>query len=56
VNVHAVILATPDRGFDVDVGLAPDDGLQHGFGGVGDDFRVDASAASAQSTTGSCGI
>jgi len=43
-DVHQPVVATPAVGVDdaVDVGLAPDDGLQRGFGGVGNNFRMDA--------------
>jgi len=43
-DVHQPVVATPAVVVDdaVDVGLAPDDGLQRGLGGVGDDLGVDA--------------
>jgi len=49
-DVHQPIVATPAVGVDdaVDVGLAPDNGLQRGLGGVGDDFGVDAITAFEQ--------
>jgi len=49
-DVHQPIVAAPAVCVDdaVDVSFAPDNGLQRGFGCVGDDFRVDAIAAFEQ--------
>jgi len=49
-DIHQPVVATPAIGVDdaVDVGFAPDDGLQRGLGGIGDDFGVDAIAALEQ--------
>jgi len=49
-NVYQPVVAAPAIGVDdaVDVGLAPDDGLQRGLGGVGDNFGVDAAVAFEQ--------
>jgi|GEM_PF-1588093 len=49
-DVHQPIVAAPAVCVDdaTDVGLAPDNGLQRRFGGVGDDFGVDAIAAFEQ--------
>jgi len=49
-DVHQSIVAAPAIGVDdaVDVGFAPDNGLQRGLGGIGDDFCVDAIAAFEQ--------
>jgi len=57
-DVHQPIVAAPAVGVDdaVDVGFAPDDGLQCGFGGVGDNFRVDAIAAFEQTEDDSLAI
>jgi len=49
-DIHQSIVTTPTVGvYDaVDVSLAPDDGLQCGFGGVGDDFAANAIVAFEQ--------
>jgi len=50
-DVYQPVVAAPAIGVDdavVDVGLAPDDGLQRGLGGVGDNFGVDAAVAFEQ--------
>jgi len=49
-DVHQPIVATPAVGMDdaADVSFAPDNGLQRGFGGIGDDFGVNAIIAFEQ--------
>lgn len=49
-NVHQSVIATPAIGMNDAVGidLAADDGLQRGFGGIGDDFGVHAVIALEQ--------
>jgi len=49
-DIHQSVVAAPTVGVDdaADVGFASDDGLQRGFGGIGDNFRVDAIAAFEQ--------
>jgi len=49
-DVYPPIIPTPAIGMDDtgDVRLAPNNGLQCGFGGIGDDFGVDAIAALEQ--------
>ena len=46
-NIHKPIVATPNIGMDhaVGVNFATNNGLQCGFGGVGDDLGVDAAAS-----------